>query len=52
MRPQPSTVETVFSGEATALDVENLILHVQQTVLDSTGIELVPEVRVVGREAT
>ena len=39
-------------GEATALDVENLILHVQQTVLDSTGVELVPEVRVVGREAT
>ena len=38
-------------GDATALDVENLILHVQQTVLDATGIELIPEVRVVGREA-
>ena len=39
-------------GDATALDVENLILHVQQTVLDATGIELITEVRVVGREAT
>ena len=38
-------------GDATALDVENLILHVQQTVLDATGIELITEVRVVGREA-
>lgn len=39
-------------GDATALDVENLIMHVQQTVADSTGIELVPEVRIVGREAS
>ncbi|MDP6994328.1 MAG: UDP-N-acetylmuramate dehydrogenase, partial [Woeseiaceae bacterium] len=39
-------------GDATALDVENLILHVQQTVSDTTGIELVPEVRVVGQEAS
>ncbi len=39
-------------GDATALDVENLILHVQQTVADTTGIELVPEVRVVGQEAS
>jgi UDP-N-acetylmuramate dehydrogenase len=39
-------------GEASALDVENLILHVQQTVHDATGIELIPEVRVVGREST
>jgi len=37
-------------GEATALDVENLILHVQQTVADSSGVKLIPEVRVVGRE--
>ena len=36
-------------GEATALDVENLILHVQQTVADATGVKLIPEVRVVGR---
>jgi len=39
-------------GDASALDVENLILHVQQTVHDATGIELIPEVRVVGREST
>ena len=37
-------------GEATALDVENLILHVQHTVEDATGVRLVPEVRIVGRE--
>jgi UDP-N-acetylmuramate dehydrogenase len=38
-------------GEASALDVENLIMHVQQTVLDMTGTDLVPEVRIVGRES-
>lgn len=38
--------------DATALDVENLILHVQQTVQDATGVELVPEVRIVGRESS
>ena len=38
-------------GDATALDVENLILHVQQTVADSTGIELITEVKIVGRES-
>lgn len=35
-------------GEASALDIENLIHHVQQTVADQTGIELIPEVRIVG----
>ncbi len=38
-------------GDATALDVENLILHIHQTVADTTGIELVPEVRIIGRDA-
>lgn len=38
-------------GEASALDIENLILHVQQSVADATGIELIPEVRIVGKEA-
>jgi UDP-N-acetylmuramate dehydrogenase len=38
-------------GDATAEDIENLILHVQQTVEDATGIELIPEVRIVGRES-
>jgi UDP-N-acetylmuramate dehydrogenase len=35
-------------GEASALDIENLIRHVQQTVADQTGIELIPEVHIVG----
>ena len=38
-------------GDATALDVENLLMHVQQTVLDMTGTDLIPEVRIVGRES-
>ncbi len=38
-------------GDATALDVENLILHIHQTVKDVTGIELIPEVRIIGRDA-
>ena len=37
-------------GDATAGDIENLVLHVQQTVQDATGTELIPEVRIVGRE--
>ncbi len=35
-------------GEASALDIENLIRHVQHTVADQTGIELIPEVHIVG----
>ncbi len=35
-------------GEASAADIENLIRHVQQTVADQSGIELIPEVRIVG----
>jgi UDP-N-acetylmuramate dehydrogenase len=35
-------------GEASAADIENLLRHVQQTVADQTGIELIPEVRIVG----
>jgi UDP-N-acetylmuramate dehydrogenase len=35
-------------GEASAMDIENLIRHVQQTVADQTGVELIPEVRIVG----
>ncbi len=37
-------------GEATALDIENLIRYVQQTVADQAGVELIPEVRIVGEE--
>ncbi len=39
-------------GDASASDIENLITHVQQSVLDHSGIELVHEVRIVGRECT
>lgn len=38
-------------GEASALDIQNLIRHVQQTVADQTGVELIPEVRIVGVES-
>ncbi len=38
-------------GEATAADIENLIEEVRMTVLQQTGIDLHPEVRIVG-EAT
>jgi UDP-N-acetylmuramate dehydrogenase len=35
-------------GRASAADIEELILQVKQAVLDKTGVELIPEVRVVG----
>ncbi len=38
-------------GDASALDVETLINHVQQTVADFHGVHMLPEVRIVG-EAT
>ena len=38
-------------GEATAADIENLITYVHQTVYDRTGVDLIPEVRIVGRHA-
>ena len=38
----------VNAGEATAADIENLIKEVRATVLQQTGIELHPEVRIVG----
>ena len=38
-------------GGASAADIEGLILEVKKTVLEKTGIDLVPEVRIVG-EAT
>ena len=37
--------------DASATDVESLILHVQNTVADVHGVDLVHEVRIVGREA-
>lgn len=38
-------------GEATAADIENLIEEVRATVLKQTGIELHPEVRIIGEKA-
>ena len=38
----------INTGDATATDIEALIEHVQQTVLDVHGVELVHEVRIVG----
>ncbi len=35
-------------GAASAADIEWLILHVQQTVEQETGVRLVPEVKIVG----
>ena len=38
----------INTGAATAADIEALIEHVQRTVLDVHGVELVHEVRIVG----
>jgi UDP-N-acetylenolpyruvoylglucosamine reductase len=39
-------------GNATAADIENLINEVRTTVLQQTGIELHPEVKIVGEYQT
>ncbi|MDO8990650.1 MAG: UDP-N-acetylmuramate dehydrogenase [Sideroxyarcus sp.] len=38
-------------GGATAADIESLIIEVRATVLQQTGVELQPEVRIVGEKA-
>jgi UDP-N-acetylmuramate dehydrogenase len=38
----------INEGRASARDLEQLIMHVQQTVLKASGVQLVPEVRIVG----
>jgi UDP-N-acetylmuramate dehydrogenase len=38
-------------GAASAADIEGLILQVRRTVLERTGVDLVPEVRIVGDPA-
>jgi len=38
-------------GAASAADIEQLILQVKKTVLEKTGVDLVPEVRIVGEPA-
>ncbi|MBI5891526.1 MAG: UDP-N-acetylmuramate dehydrogenase [Nitrosomonadales bacterium] len=40
----------VNAGGATAADIENLIEEVRTTVLQQTGVELHPEVRIVGEK--
>ena len=41
----------VNTGGATAADIENLINEVRATVLQQTGIDLHPEVRIIGEYA-
>ena len=41
----------INTGSATATDIEELIEHVRQTVLETHGVELVHEVRIVGEAA-
>lgn len=41
----------INSAAATATDVEKLIQHVRQTVVEKHGVELITEVRIVGEEA-
>lgn len=38
----------INTGSATASDIENMIGHMQATVRAKTGVELVPEVKIVG----
>ena len=41
----------INTGDATATDIEELIEHVQQIVLEEHGVELVHEVRIIGEVA-
>jgi UDP-N-acetylmuramate dehydrogenase len=38
----------INTGDATATDIEELIEHVRQTVIEEHGVELKHEVRIVG----
>ena len=40
----------VNTGNATAADVLGLIAHIQKTVKDQSGVDLIPEYRVIGEE--
>ncbi len=37
-------------GDATATEIEQLILHIQKTVEEQQGIRLIPEVKIVGEQ--
>lgn len=41
----------INTGDANAQQIEELILHVQSTVNKATGIQLIPEVRIIGAAA-
>lgn len=41
----------VNDGKGTAADYLSLIAHVQKTVLEKTGVQLEPEVRIIGEDA-
>lgn len=41
----------INTGDASAQQIEELILHVQSTVNKATGIQLIPEVRIIGAAA-
>lgn len=41
----------INTGEATAADIENLILQIQETVVETHGVVLYPEVRIIGEAA-
>jgi UDP-N-acetylmuramate dehydrogenase len=41
----------INTGSATAADIESLIRHVQTTVKAGTGVELLPEVHIIGDQA-
>ena len=38
-------------GRASAADIEDLILHVRNRVLQKQGVALIPEVRIIGERA-
>ena len=41
----------INTGDATAADIEQLLLHVMDTVKQTAGVSLIPEVRIVGDAA-
>jgi len=41
----------INAGKATADEIEGLIVHVQSTVREATGVELIPEVRILGERS-
>ncbi len=42
----------INNGQATAADIEQLVCHVQKVVCKKTGVQLVPEVKIIGKEQT